>query len=515
MTRVIVNTKNPGARIAPEIYGQFAEHLGHCIYGGIYVGEDSSIPNIRGLRKDVIEALKALQVPVLRWPGGCFADEYHWMDGIGPKEERPTMVNSHWGGVVENNHFGTHEFMDLCELIGADAYINGNLGSGTVQEMQQWVEYLTCPDLNSPMAKLRADNGRTEPWKVKWFGVGNENWGCGGNMCPDYYAQEYKRYQTYVRNFGDNKIERIACGPSEADYGWMESLMKHARNQMDHISVHKYTIDGPWDNKSPATGYNEDGWYRIIHNGIKMDDLLHHHLSLMDRYDPDHRIGLIVDEWGTWHQVEPGTNPGFLFQQNTMRDAMLAAFTLDIFHRYADRITMANIAQMINVLQAMILTDDEKMVLTPTYHLFDLYKNHQNARVLDSWHDAGPIRTEAGVPAYGDHNSRETTKAIEIPGLTMSASQADSGAILLTLANPNLSEAMDLEIELTGIIGGILVEDARLLRGQEGVLDSHNTFEEPENVKPVDWHVEVLEGGRLKVNLPEGSVLAVQVMPEG
>lgn len=318
MAKIIINADIKRGKINKNIYGHFSEHLGRCIYEGYWVGEDSPIPNTKGIRNDVLEALRQLQIPVLRWPGGCFADEYHWKDGIGPRENRPQMINTHWGGVVENNHFGTHEFMLLCELLGAEPYICGNVGSGTVHEMEQWVEYMTF-DGESPMANWRRQNGRDEPWKLTYFGIGNENWGCGGNMRPEYYADEYRRYATYVRNYGNNRIYKIACGPNVADYRWTEVMMREARHMMNGLSLHYYTVPGTWANKGSATEFDQKEWFVTLQKTLYMDELITRHGSIMDFYDPQKRIGLIIDEWGTWYDVEPGTNPGFLYQQNTMR----------------------------------------------------------------------------------------------------------------------------------------------------------------------------------------------------
>ncbi|HPX48393.1 MAG TPA: alpha-L-arabinofuranosidase C-terminal domain-containing protein, partial [Treponemataceae bacterium] len=378
---LIVYADKNGPTIEPDIYGHFSEHLGRCIYGGLWVGEDSPIPNINGYRADVVEALKKIRIPNLRWPGGCFADEYHWKDGIGPKEERKRMVNTHWGGVVEDNSFGTHEFMDLCELLGCKAYVNGNVGSGTVQEMQEWVEYLTF-DGDSPMSRLRAKNGRDKPWKLPYFGVGNENWGCGGNMTAAHYADVYRNFQTYVRSFGSNKIYKIACGASVADYEWTETLMKNAGTFMDGLSLHHYSLEAGWNDKGLATVFDEKGWFNLLKNAWRMEELVANHERIMDVWDPERRIGMIVDEWGSWHQVEPGTNPGFLYQQNTLRDALVAGITLNIFNNHADRVRMANLAQVANVLQSPILTEGDRMVLTPTWHIFDMYKEHQGAALL-------------------------------------------------------------------------------------------------------------------------------------
>ena len=386
MARLIINADLGKHKIDKNIYGHFAEHLGRCIYEGIWVGEDSPIPNTRGIRNDVIEALKKIKPPVLRWPGGCFADEYHWKDGVGPKESRPRMINTHWGGVVENNHFGTHEFFDLCELIGAEPYICGNVGSGTIYEMQQWVEYINF-DGESPMTEWRRKNGREKPWGLKYFGVGNENWGCGGSMRAEHYADVYRNYQTYVRNYGGNKIFKIACGPRGDDYHWTEVMMREARYVMDGLALHYYTrLVDPAKvrnaNRGSATEFGENEWFTIMEKALFTDELVRRHSTIMDVYDPEKRVALIVDEWGTWYEVEPGTNPGFLYQQNTLRDALVAGISLNIFNNHCDRVRMANIAQTVNVLQAMILTEGEKMIVTPTYHVFDMYKVHQDATLL-------------------------------------------------------------------------------------------------------------------------------------
>jgi alpha-N-arabinofuranosidase len=481
--------------ISRHIYGHFAEHLGHCIYGGIWVGEDSTIPNTRGIRNDVVQALRAIHIPNLRWPGGCFADEYHWMDGIGPKEQRPTMVNTHWGGVTENNHFGTHEFMDLCDQLGCEPYICGNVGSGTVHEMQQWVEYLTFGGI-SPMADLRRRNGRNEPWRVRFWGVGNENWGCGGNMRPEYYADEYRRYQTYVRNFDGNEIYKIACGASDANYHWTDVLMQQAfgrrdRAMMHGLSLHYYTLGSAWNNKLPATGFGEDDWFAILRAALFMDELVTKHSEIMDRYDPDKQIGLLVDEWGTWYRPEPGSNPGFLVQQNSLRDALVAGVTLNIFNQHCDRVQMANIAQTINVLQAMAFTDGEKMALTPSYHVFDLYKVH---------HDATLLPSELACASYslGDAS---------LPALNASVSRSAGGPIHVTVCNLDPQREMPLTIDLPGMTPRQAV--ARTLTA--AAMDAHNTFDQPDAVKPADLAGATIHGAAVTVTLPARSVTLLAI----
>ncbi|MCU0362286.1 MAG: alpha-N-arabinofuranosidase, partial [Bacteroidales bacterium] len=342
VNQLVVIANNPGAVISKDVYGHFSEHLGTCIYGGLWVGTESKIDNTEGIRNDVLYALREIKVPNLRWPGGCFADTYHWKDGIGPKQNRASIVNTHWGGVTEDNSFGTHEFMRLTELLGCDAYINGNVGSGTVQEMAEWVEYLTS-DAESPMTKLRKQNGREEPWKVKYFAIGNENWGCGGNMTDAYYSNVMRQFSTYLNNYGENRLYRVACGPSDFNVAWTETLMKDGstRARFQGLSIHYYSIVDGWGYKGSATKFDEREWFETMRMNLQMDNIIQQHSAIMDRYDPQKTKGLVVDEWGNWFQVEPGTNPGFLYQQNTMRDALTAAIHLNIFNNHADRVKVA------------------------------------------------------------------------------------------------------------------------------------------------------------------------------
>lgn len=489
MANLILNTDIERGQISKHIYGHFAEHLGRCIYNGIYVGEDSSIPNTRGVRNDIVDALKKINIPNLRWPGGCFADEYHWMDGIGPKENRPTMINTHWGGVTENNHFGTHEFMDLCEQLDCEPYICGNVGSGTVQEMQQWVEYITFDGV-SPMANLRKENGHAEPWPLKYWGVGNENWGCGGSMRPEYYADEYRRYQTYVRNFGDNRIYKVACGPNVDDYHWTEVLMKNTKRGDRHLlhglALHYYT-----NYRQSATEFNEDDWFIVLKKALFMDELLTQHGAIMDQYDPDKRVQLIVDEWGTWYSVEPGTNPGFLYQQNSLRDALVAALHFHIFHNHNERVHMANIAQTVNVLQSMILTQDEKMLLTPTYHVFDMYKVHQDATQVD-------VNIQTG---------NYTHNGDSIPQVSASASRDSEGRVHLSLCNTNPNSGIDVTCSVRGlspskVSGQVLTADS---------ITAHNTFDEPEQIQPTAFNGAKINGSELTIALPSKSIVVLEL----
>jgi len=481
----------PGTVVNRNVYGHFAEHLGRCIYEGIWVGEDSSIANTRGIRNDTVEALRELNVPVLRWPGGCFADEYHWMDGIGPREKRPSLINTHWGGVVENNHFGTHEFLDLCEQIGAEPYICGNVGSGTVQEIMNWVEYMTS-DADSPMANLRRANGREEPWKIPYFGVGNESWGCGGNMRPEYYADLYRRYNTFVKNYSGNRIYRIACGSNGADYKWTDVLMNRAARNMNGLSLHYYTIpSGDWGNKGSATEFDETVYHQTLKQTLRMDELVRQHSEVMDRHDPDKRVGMVIDEWGIWTNVEPGTNPGFLYQQNSMRDAIIAGLNFHIFHKHADRVTMTNIAQTVNVLQAMILTDKEKLIRTPTFHVFEMFKVHQGGVYL-------PI--DIATPPY-------THGGESIPTISASATRSQDGTLYLSIVNTDADEDFSVECTIRGaqwstVSGRVLTADA---------VDSHNTFDQPNVVKPTVFDGATIEGEMLKLSMPSKSVVVLEL----
>ena len=487
--KMLINTDDKQGHINREIYGNFSEHLGRCIYNGIYVGEDSDIPNIHGLRKDIIDALKNIKLPVLRWPGGCFADEYHWKDGIGDKNDRKKIINTNWGGVVEDNSFGTHEFMELCELVGCEPYIAGNVGSGTVRELSEWVEYMTFDGV-SPMADLRKKNGHEKAWKLKYLGIGNENWGCGGHMTPEYYADQYKQFANFCKNYNDNKLYKIACGPNAADYNWTDVMMKKLGRPgewfADGISLHFYTVPD-WNNKGYATEFDRDGYYDVLSAAGYIDELITRHSEIMNRYDPDGSVALIVDEWGTWYDVEKGTNPGFLYQQNTMRDAMVAAISLNSFNRHCKRVKMANIAQAVNVLQAVILTEGEMMIKTPTYHVFDLFKDHQD-----------------GDAVYCYSQNENMKEGRNTPMISSSASVKD-GVLTLTVANCGLDDDVDIVCELSGIAPS--KASARILTGD---VHDHNTFDDPEKVIISDYNVRIDEG-KLKIKLPACSVAEVRL----
>lgn len=504
MAKLIINNEQKKSTISPEIYGHFSEHLGRCIYEGLYVGEDSDIPNVNGMRTDVVEALKEMQIPVLRWPGGCFADEYHWMDGIGPKENRKKMINTHWGGVVEDNSFGTHEFFELCRQLGCKTYVNANLGSGSVREMSEWIEYMTFNGV-SPMAELRKANGHEEPWVVDYVGVGNENWGCGGNMRPVHYADEYRRYQTYVRNYNGNQpIKKICCGANVDDYEWTKVVLDTCYDHtdprfhglMDGLSLHYYTLpetEDDWNVKGSATVFTEDIFYQTLKRGYFMDELISKHATIMDEYDPEKKIGMMVDEWGIWTDVEPGTNPGFLYQQNTMRDALVAGLTLNIFNKHADRVKMACIAQMINVLQSVMLTDGEKMIKTPTYYIFHMYRYHQGAALL-------------GSDLVG--NSMVGSGKNELPKLVESVSEDAEGTITITVTNNSLEASEDVEVQLVKDGAVYQVSEAKIVTGK---MDAHNTFENPEVVTEEDFtDYQKTENG-ITFKMPACSIMCIRL----
>lgn len=476
--------------ISKHIYGHFAEHLGHCIYGGIYVGEESSIPNTDGVRNDIIAALKDMGIPNLRWPGGCFADTYHWKDGIGAKKDRPTMVNTWWGGVTEDNSFGTHDFLNLCEQLGAEPYLAGNVGSGGVQELADWVQYTNFKG-TSPMSDLRRENGRDQPWTVKFWGVGNEAWGCGGNMTAEYYANIYRKYATFMSGADvDGGLFKIASGASDADYHWTEVLMKNIPHKMlQGVALHHYSVI-EWKAKGSDREFSEDQYFTSMQKSWLMEELIQKHTAIMDKYDPEKKVALVVDEWGGWYNVEEGTNPGFLYQQNTMRDAMIAGMNLNIFNNHADRVKMANLAQTVNVLQAVILTDAAKMILTPTYHVMKMYKVHQEAQLL-------PINFDS--PNY-------TFNGESLPAITASASRDKEGVAHISLVNIDSRKEHTVRVDVGAlnikkISGSILKSDA---------IQDHNTFENPNKIHPSEYKKFQLKNGILELVLPPFSVVVLE-----
>jgi alpha-L-arabinofuranosidase len=486
-TNIIIHPAEAEHTINKNIYGHFAEHLGRCVYGGFYVGEgNTKIPNTQGVRNDVVDALKKLKIPNLRWPGGCFADTYHWKDGIGPKNKRPSIVNQWWGGVTEDNSFGTHDFLNMCELLGTEPYLAGNVGSGTVQELAEWVQYVSHEGI-SPMANLRKENGREKPWKVSFWGVGNEAWGCGGNMRPEHYANIYRQYATFMTG----KLFRIASGANGNDYNWTETLMRDIPHHMlEGIALHHYSVIN-WNNKGPAVGFTEEQYFNTMKSALFMEELVSRHSTIMDKYDPKKRVALVVDEWGGWYNVEEGTNPGFLFQQNTMRDAMIAGVTLNIFNNHAERVRMANLAQTINVLQSVILTQDEKMVLTPTYHIMEMYNVHQDAKLI-------PLTIKSPEYIFGDQ---------KLTAVSASASVDATGAVHVSIVNIDSKKAQEITLDLSTVqyktVTGRVLTSAN--------IQDHNTFDNPGKIKPAAFKDAQLKNGKVQVKLPPFSVVVLEL----
>lgn len=492
MARMTVYPEDAIGRIHPGIYGHFSEHLGRCIYDGIWVGEDSAIPNIDGFRRDVLEALRKLKPPVIRWPGGCFADDYHWQDGVGPRQERPRRINIHWGEVIETNEFGTQEFVRFCRMVGAEPYICGNVGSGTVRELREWVEYCNFEG-DSTLARQRGADGSPASLQVTYWGVGNENWGCGGNFSPEDYGCEFRRYATFVRGFG-RPIYAIACGPSSNDVAWTNRFFaKLYQDYRPFRNIHGYAAHYYCGTAGSATEYTVDQWYELLAKGLRMERLVTRQRAAMDAYDPERKIGLIVDEWGTWHPVEPGTHPRFLYQQNTLRDALVAATTLDIFNRHADKVVMANIAQTVNVLQAMVLTQEDRMLVTPTGHVYEMYVPHQGGTSVRTAIDAETIRFQRG-------NEEDA-----LPEVAGSASLKDK-TLFLTLTNAHAERETAVAVNL---LGGAAASGAtaRLLSGE---IHAHNTFDQPESIKPRAVELDVT-GASFTIVLPAASVLAAEI----
>ena len=491
--KIVLHPGKTGDTISKNIYGHFAEHLGHGIYGGFYVGgSNQTIPNKNGVRLDVIEALKKLKIPVLRWPGGCFADTYHWKDGIGPKEKRPSMLNVWWGNVREDNSFGTNEFLDMCEELGAEPYLAVNVGSGTVQDVADWVKYVNYKKGTGPMPEMREKNGRTDPWHVKYWGIGNEAWGCGGNMTAEYYANVYRQYATFMTNWNNgDHLFRIASGASDNDYHWTEVLMRDIPHGMlDGVALHHYSVIN-WDKKGSATNFSEDEYFATMERASLMEEYIKRHGEIMDKYDPQKRVALVVDEWGGWYDVEAGTNGAFLYQQNTMRDAMIAGLTLNIFNNHCDRVKMANLAQCINVLQAVILTNGEKIILTPTYHVMELYNVHQDAALI-------PLDIASNEYKMAGKN---------LKAISASASRDKRGVVHISIVNIDAHTSQEVNIDLNGL--DIKTVTGRILRSTH--LQDYNSFDNPEKIKPATFGDVRLSASHVNLSMPPFSVVVLEL----
>jgi alpha-N-arabinofuranosidase len=489
--KIILDISKAKDTINKNIYGHFAEHLGHCIYGGFYVGENNNkIPNKDGIRMDVVEALKKLKIPVLRWPGGCFADNYHWKDGLGPKNQRKAIENVSWGGVREDNSFGINEFLKLCEMMNAEPYLAVNVGSGTVQDASDWVKYVNHKNGSSPFTDLREQSGRTKPWNVKYWGIGNESWDCGGHMTPEYYVNLYKQYVTFMTSYGNSEhLFRIAVGPGSEDYHWTEVVMRDIPLRLiDGLSIHHYSVIN-WAKKGSATNFSEEEYFRTMEEALKMEQFVAKNSEVMDQYDPQKKVALVVDEWGGWYDVEPGTNGAFLFQQNTMRDAMIAGVTLNIFNNHCNRVRMANLAQCINVLQSVILTNEEKMILTPTYHVMEMYNVHQNALMI-------PLTITCN-----DYTLEEK----KLKTISASASKDNNGVVHISLVNIDARNEQEVNIDMGNITAKSVT--GRILRSDK--LQDHNTFDELDKVKPALFTGANLKGTDLVVKIPRFSVVVL------
>ncbi|GAA5040683.1 alpha-N-arabinofuranosidase [Marivirga lumbricoides] len=487
-TNVEINAQNVKDTISRHIYGHFAEHLGRGVYDGIYVGESAKIPTTYGVRNDIIEALKELKIPNLRWPGGCFADTYHWKDAIGPKEDRKAIENMSWGGYREDNSFGTHEFLNLCESLGAEPYLAVNMNSGSVAEAVDWKQYVNHKNGSSYLTDLRKENGREKPWNVKYWGIGNESWGCGGEMTVDYYVNLYKRYAIAMAG---NDMYRIAVGPGEPDYNWTEVLMKEIPLRlMEGISVHHYSVID-WSEKGSSTAFSTDEYFQTMAKAWFMEEFITKNSEIMDQYDPEKKVALIVDEWGGWYETDPEGN-GALYQQNTMRDAMIAGVTLNVFNNHADRVKMANLAQTVNVLQAIILTEGQKMLLTPTYHVMEMYKVHQDAALL-------PIEMNSdAMYSRGDK---------EIPALSVSASKDKAGVTHVSIVNIHDSESQEVNFMLADLKGKSV--SAEILQSEK--LQDLNDFDNPDKVAPKVFKGFKSRQGQINMNIPPFSVVVFEI----
>ena len=520
-----IEADKPGATINRDIFGQFAEHLGTGIYGGVWVGKDSKIPNVRGVRSDVVGALKEIKVPVVRWPGGCFADEYHWRDAIGPAAKRKTTVNAVWAGAVEPNTFGTHEFMDFAEQIGSEAYVSVNMGSGSVQEAAEWLEYMTAVPPASA-AKERAANGRKAPYKVKYLGLGNEMWGCGGPNTADEYVTKMKGFAHFVHNYnpdqaspkidysliakdlmsgkpmdslpsGPNSMKRIAAGPNSADPSYTEVIMKAWKTRspiywdINGISLHQYTW-GSMPFNELATGFGEKDYATVLMQTTWMERSVKKHKEIMDKYDPKKHVALVVDEWGVWLKPKAGTEQMFLQQDQSLRDGMAAAMNINIFARHADRVRMTNIAQMVNVLQAMIVTEGPKMVLTPTYHVYKMYMPFQDATLL-------PISFNAGVYKFDK---------ITLPKVDAIAAKGKDGKIWLALINLDPNNSTNVTANIPGITATSAVGEVLTAAS----FNTINNFEAPNAVAPNPYSAKA-ENGSLVLRLAPHSVTVVELRP--
>jgi alpha-N-arabinofuranosidase len=499
--RIDILLDEPIGTIAPEIYGHFVEHLGGVVYDGVWVGERSRVPNIGGVRRALVEALRAVRPAVVRWPGGCFADSYDWHDGIGPRNQRPRRTNF-WAdeehfrsiGVVparfDPNEFGTQEFVRFCRLVGAQPYLAVNLRSGGPRSFDEWVEFCNSPAGSTTLADLRAAGGDAEPYGVRYWGIGNESWGCGGNFAPEEYAEEYRRFVAWVPDYGVHP-RFIGAGPGSGDVEWTRRFFEalDGRGDLGHMwgwGLHHYSGPPAGD----AIRFDTPDWYGLLARADDMESLITRHWQIMGQRDRNRRVKLVVDEWGAWYPMTTNVDPTHLFgQQSTMRDAVLVGLTLDTFNRHADKVAMANVAQLINCLQSLFLASGDRFVLTPAYHVFAMYAAHQGAQSL---------RTVVGAPAV--RWTAAQNEAHTMRGLNGSASRQGS-TLTLTVTNPDIAQAADVEIAVRG--GAVRLVRATTLTSRD--VHDHNTFEAPSTVAPTVADV-TAAASPLVVHVPAASV---------
>jgi alpha-N-arabinofuranosidase len=503
---IVLSVSEPGPVISPHVYGHFIEHLGGVIYDGIWVGRDSKIANVDGIRKRFVDDMKRLGAPNLRWPGGCFADGYHWRDGVGAAERRPRTYNF-WEArmpkgerATETNQFGIHEFMRLCRLVGAEPYVAANVGSSTPQEFHDWVLYCNAPRGTVSLADERARNGAREPFAVRYWGVGNESWGCGGDMTGGEYATEYRRFVTQFPVYTEPYL--VAAGPrghsADRDLAWTEGffqgLQGGRRARVDGFALHYYT-----DFRQTAEDgahFDANGWYAVLHKGALLEGILDDHWRVMGKYDPEHHTKFVVDEWGNWYRGGTELGPAYILSQTiTLRDALHAAMTFDIFNRHAEKIEMANVAQTINCLHSLFAAVGDKYARTPAYYTFEMYRPHMGARLV-------PMQIEVKELAVPVLSGTE-----RLPGLSGSASIRDR-RLAVTLTNPSHADGVSAVVRIGG--GGRVSEGQGVVLTHED-MTATNTFDDPDNVTPTALPVNVISDAA-HVTVPPRAVVALELL---
>jgi alpha-N-arabinofuranosidase len=517
--RIEILTTEPIGTIAPEIYSHFVENLGGVVYDGVWVGENSKVPHVGGIRKELVEALRKVKPGTIRWPGGCFADQYDWRDGIGPRDKRPRRTNF-WIGAGEwskgarrdgpqsfdPNEFGTVEFVRFCRLAGGQPYLAANLRSLPAQEFWRWAEYCNAPAGKVTLADQRAADGERDPLGVRFWGVGNESWGCGGNFLAEDYATEYRRYSTWVPGYGLD-MALIGSGPNGNDLNWTYQFFRKTAQGglLDNMwgwALHHYAwnVTGgritDWaKGKGDALQFDAEQYYTLLAEAAKVEPMIAAHWAVMGEFDRRHHTKIVVDEWGAWHA--PGTEPYIeyvLGQQNTMRDAVLAGQTLDTFNRHAEKVGMANVAQLVNCLQSLFLAREDKFCLTPTYHVFDMYAAHQGAQA---------VRTEFAAPSV---SYTSDSKPAALPGLSGSASR-NGKRLTLTVTNPSLVETREAEIAIRG--GAAQAATAVVLAAQD--VHAHNSFDAPRAVEPAAPAALEAKGPLLRYRFRPASVTRLDI----